>query len=578
MKRKCLAWLLAFCLTVALWPGLTAPAEATNTASIWDGTAATGFAGGRGTEEKPYLIETAQQLAYLAQSINSGTRYDGQYISLEADLDLSRLPWTPIRNFNGTFLGNAHTITNLYINQPSANNQGLFGHCDSSCVIQNLRLTNVSVTGNTGVGGIAGYLDYAFIYDCNVSGSITGTAYVGGIAGYGDSSGGVYRCINNATVLANQNNAGGIVGDCDNINPLHISHCINSGAVDSYGGYVGGISGQHGTIANCMNTGAIGGNATNNVGGICSYYTITRITNCCNMGTVTSRGSVYGIAPYAVNCYNVGAVSTSNNSADAYSVAYNKTNCYALRTVAEELNEEGGNGLTILEQMNTPAFAATLNRNINTQEYATWLQDDSVYGGLPYFEPRTVSEISVSAPPSKTVYAPGETFNPSGMTVTAKCTDGSSYELSLNALTFFPNTPLTEQTSSVTVFYGTLRTQCAVTVSAQGAQEYEIESVSVKNVNGSPLSTIPSGDFLATVAIRRATAGNDTMVVLTAYTASGQFRGVLYAQVDEPIGATTRLTIPVSNPSGDIASVKAFAVSSFNDFRLSGNVVSFPAA
>ena len=89
--KKCLAWFLALCLTASLCPGLVPEAEAADV-SVWDGTAATEFAGGKGTQSKPYLIETAQQLAYLARSVNSGTDYSGEYISLQADLDLSRLP------------------------------------------------------------------------------------------------------------------------------------------------------------------------------------------------------------------------------------------------------------------------------------------------------------------------------------------------------------------------------------------------------------------------------------------------------------------------------------------------------
>ena len=134
MRKQWLVWLLALCLTAALWSGRTPEAKAAG-ASVWAGTVATEFAGGTGTEAKPYLIETAQQLAYLAQSVNGGTDYSGEYVSLQADLDLSRLPWTPIgtetNSFRGTFLGNAHTIANLYVNAPSADYQGLFGYIEN---------------------------------------------------------------------------------------------------------------------------------------------------------------------------------------------------------------------------------------------------------------------------------------------------------------------------------------------------------------------------------------------------------------------------------------------------------------
>ena len=592
MKKHWLAWLLAFCLTAALLPGQGPEAKADG-ASVWDGTAATEFAGGRGTQDKPYIIQTAQQLAYLAQTVNSGTDYSEQYISLQADLDLSRLPWTPIGNgsnaqFKGKFLGNAHTISNLYINQPSVNVRGLFSYCGGGSVVQNLRLTDISVTGNTNIGGITGYLRGGTIRNCNVSGSVSGTENVGGIAGgtnYISVSASVSRCINNASVLANQGYSGGIVGKNETLSST-ISQCVNNGAVDSYGDYAGGISGFSGTISNCINTGNVGGNATDRVGGICGSNTSvmdTSVMNCANMGTVTSQGSVYGIGYSAENCYNTGMVSTTSTSRDvtACSVAYASSyrrNCYTLRYIAEELGESDGNGLTLLEEMNTPAFAATLNRNIDTQRYSTWLQDANVYGGLPYFEPRTVSGIAVTRAPKKTAYAAGDMFDPSQMTVTANCSDGSSYELSHNALTFFPNTPLAEGTSSVTVFYGTLTTTCAVTVSAQSVSAYEIESVEVKKTNGDALSMIPTDDFLATVAIRRVVGDDDGMVMLAAYTAAGQFRGLMYVRVDAPPDSTTYVTLPVENPHGDVASLRAFVISSLSDMRPLSVPVLYPAA
>lgn len=246
MKKHWMAWLLAFCLTAVLWPGQMPEAKAAG-ASVWDGTAATEFAGGKGTKDKPYLIETAQQLAYLARTVNNGTSYSGEYISLRADLDLSRLPWTPIgsgssKPFQGIFRGNAHTISNLYINQPSTNVRGLFSYCGSGSQIWQLRLTNISVTGNANVGGITGYLNDASIYDCNVSGSVSGVENVGGIAGgAGNSKASIFRCINNANVLANQRYAGGIAGYCYDESARagsHINLCVNNGTVDSYGDYV----------------------------------------------------------------------------------------------------------------------------------------------------------------------------------------------------------------------------------------------------------------------------------------------------------------------------------------------------
>lgn len=59
--------------------------------AIWDGSIAAGFAGGSGTEDDPYLISNGSELAYLAQQVNSGNRYENtQHAS-----DLRLFLWEP---------------------------------------------------------------------------------------------------------------------------------------------------------------------------------------------------------------------------------------------------------------------------------------------------------------------------------------------------------------------------------------------------------------------------------------------------------------------------------------------------
>ena len=56
---------------------------------VWEGTVATGFAGGSGTEEDPYLIANADQLAYLGDLIsNENGTYGDKYYKLVADINL----------------------------------------------------------------------------------------------------------------------------------------------------------------------------------------------------------------------------------------------------------------------------------------------------------------------------------------------------------------------------------------------------------------------------------------------------------------------------------------------------------
>ena len=62
--------------------------------------------------------------------------------------------------------------------------------------------------------------------------------------------------------------------------------------------------------------------------------------------------------------------------------------------------------------------------------------------------------MEVTTDPNRTVYSIGDVFDPTGMVVTAKYSDGSQRTLSSGEYSFSPNGPLTENDSSITVSYG----------------------------------------------------------------------------------------------------------------------------
>ena len=83
--RKFFALLSALSLLIVSFAGCNQTSEI----DVWDGSIAEAFAGGDGSEKKPYIINKASQLALLAKEVNSGTDYNGKYISLECNLDLN---------------------------------------------------------------------------------------------------------------------------------------------------------------------------------------------------------------------------------------------------------------------------------------------------------------------------------------------------------------------------------------------------------------------------------------------------------------------------------------------------------
>ena len=93
MKKRILSCFMALALCLTLLPTAALAAD-----GAWDGSIATAFAGGTGTESDPYQIANGAELAYLASSVNSGETYTGKNFVLTANIDLNGLPWTPIGN------------------------------------------------------------------------------------------------------------------------------------------------------------------------------------------------------------------------------------------------------------------------------------------------------------------------------------------------------------------------------------------------------------------------------------------------------------------------------------------------
>ena len=247
---------------------------------------------GAGTQASPYQISTADELRWFAGLVN-GTLTDGTAKNtaacavLTTNIDLGGADWTPIgsksNRYTGTFDGAGHTISNLKVDNSSADYQGFVGYLGSGGAIQNLTLDeSCSVTGSYYVGGICGR-NYGTIKNCYNSASVSGSMYVGGVCG---------------------SSASGI-----------ITNCANGGAVTD-GDYVGGVCGYNfSTIKNCYNTGTVSG--AWNVGGVCGYNRST-IESCYNTGTVGGSSYVGGVCGYnfskstITKCYWLNTAYTGN--------------------------------------------------------------------------------------------------------------------------------------------------------------------------------------------------------------------------------------------------------------------------
>lgn len=265
-------------LAALVWIAVPVSARAEGeTVDTWDGTAVA-FTKGNGTEDDPWRIENAEQLAYLAQQVNNGTNYEKKHFRLVSDLDLRGKEWTPIGTYSkpfwGGFDGDGHTITGMTITG-DRDFVGLFGACHNftvpSSYIKNVTVKWANISGHSFVGAIAG--EGANISDCySIENTIYATRCVGGVCG--SLTGSISGCYNSSSVKGNYA-AGGIMGTASYNGRTTVGvvqYCYNIGAVtvSQQDGFVGGIisaSANRYNISNCLNCGKITGNGKN-VGGI----------------------------------------------------------------------------------------------------------------------------------------------------------------------------------------------------------------------------------------------------------------------------------------------------------------------
>lgn len=344
MKKSTKAWsmkmrLALLVLAALAWIAVPVSARAEGeTVDTWDGTAiADGFAEGDGTQDNPFQIETAAQLAYFAKTVNEGEAYLYKYIVLTADIDLANKEWTPIGNhsnpFKGNFNGNNHTVTGMQISG-ELDRVGLFGECikfnvDSAIKnitvkdsvicginfvgaivgyaeginIENCRSIGNTINGKTDVGGICGKIggySVGKVSQCYNSSKVTGRVRVGGIAGMGGIA---ENCLNTGEIMiinkAHKSAGGGIFGIFDDTTAsASITACVNLGKVsggESFGGIVGSTDSKStGHISNC-------------------YYNMDAITGGFDAGTALTAGQLCGALPEGLDStsWKEGSVDTS---------------------------------------------------------------------------------------------------------------------------------------------------------------------------------------------------------------------------------------------------------------------------
>jgi hypothetical protein len=118
--------------------------------------------------------------------------------------------WWPIGGFTGAFDGQGHEIEGLFVNQPDHDVGGLFALLYKG-VISNVGLVNLTVIGDSEIGGLVGENDQGTINNCYCTGSITGNVCVGGLVGLNEGT--VSSSCFGGNVTSGGYYVGGLVGE-----------------------------------------------------------------------------------------------------------------------------------------------------------------------------------------------------------------------------------------------------------------------------------------------------------------------------------------------------------------------------
>lgn len=261
--------------------------------------------------ETEFVIATTADLYGFASLVTAGTLFEGKTAYLCADLTVNtntpanpnlaaswtgytpQYSWTPIgtntNQFKGTFDGEGHSITGLYLNRANGTTlatngyAAMFACTAASCKIMDFKLLNSCFMGWKLIGGISGGGGGTFegIYtDAYVLSTGTSAERVGGIIGNATQ----------VTTIKESEVAGTIVAD-----------------VQQAGGFIGAVDGNISTLQDVRFTGYVHvarktGSGFGNTGGLCGFVTgasaskTSRLVanNCLILGTITYESSVTG--------------------------------------------------------------------------------------------------------------------------------------------------------------------------------------------------------------------------------------------------------------------------------------------
>ena len=534
-------------------------------ADTWDGSTISSWTKGSGTSSDPYLIESAANLAYFRDMVNSGVSYSGKYFKLTTNINFNggtgSIGSASSCPFSGTFDGGNFSISNAVNN--------LFYYTE------NATIKNVTYSGT---GALVYSLSGGSMDNCT---KMTGT---GGLVVEASSA-----TINNCT---NKSNAvgGGIVrsggnitiSNCINIGTCSESSCYyytpkdatynelermkNGGYVEYAGGIIGRCTGKV-TITNCGNKGNVTVSSTEEkrypcgggiVGVIGEGDKVVTVTQCYNKGVVSvsldnfnnsnssradgfvgwNRSNKSVTIKY---CYNNAEISVySNRNNTNYVGVSSGENCYNVGLLTKNgsytysgYSMSGTNSYYISTTGTTSSSSQKTETYMKSSEFVTLLNNGSdVYqmdvnnenGGFPIFRKSYTITVKTNNSSMGTVSGGGSYKYEATATITAtpktgyqfvKWNDGNTsasrtvtvtgaatYTATFSVATYALTVTSANTTMGTVTGGGTYEYNSSVTIKATPKEHYHFVKWSDGNTNASRTVTVTkAATYTATFAI-----------------------------------------------------------------------------
>ena len=344
---------------------------------VWNGIDYSTSLTGEGTETNPYLIKTSNDMAFFANEVKNGNGFEGKYIKLTIDLDMTNPKFTGIgdgdlvngkwstKEFKGNFDGDNHDVKLCVYKSYMA---GLFNA--SSGTIKNVTTSGIVYTQNRVAGGIVGYLNGGTVENVTNNAFVTGKfketdilagkGHIGGVIGL-LQTGSVSNLTNNGFVYGNVTKfsdfqgVGGVIGTVEE-GVTALDNLTNNGYVYNRGYNTGGVigllrRGKNFKTSKLYNHGIVIGKT--NTGGVIGVlnYSNTTIDDVHNYGDIKGTNYVGGV---------IGALGYDGNRTSTLS---NSTNDGKVEATLEDT--KGGYRCGGIAGM---AYGSTVNKCVNNGE------------------------------------------------------------------------------------------------------------------------------------------------------------------------------------------------------------------